>query len=74
MEQVHLNTHEMMDRKAKFERHCRDFSIFAQTYLSDNGSAFTSDQYCAHLENFAQVSKLAGVGITKELQNEASKL
>ena len=61
-EQVHLNTHETIESKTKFEAHCRDFGVIPQSYLSDNGSSFTSADYRVHLENFAQVTQLAGVG------------
>ena len=61
-EQVHLNTHETIESKTKFEAHCRDFGVILQSYLSDNGSSFTSADYRVHLENFAQVTQLAGVG------------
>ena len=61
-EQVHLNTHETIESKTKFEQHCRDFGVLPQSYLSDNGSSFTSADYRIHLENFTQVTQLAGVG------------
>jgi hypothetical protein len=61
-EQVHLNTHETIDAKQNFEDHCRDFGVIPQTYLTDNGSAFTSTEYTAHLQNFGQISSFAGVG------------
>ena len=60
--QVHLNTHETLESKKKFESHCRDFGVVVQTYLSDNGSAFSSSEYQAHLEQFSQINKFAGVG------------
>lgn len=61
-EQVHLNTHETIDAKQQFEEHCRDFGVIPQTYLTDNGSAFTSADYTAHLQNFGQIASFAGVG------------
>ena len=61
-EQVHLNTHETIDAKEQFELHCRDFGVITQTYLTDNGSAFTSAAYTAHLRNFGQIASFAGVG------------
>jgi transposase InsO family protein len=36
--------------------------VVVQKYMSDNGSAFTSKEFSEHLTEFAQVSKLAGVG------------
>ena len=43
---------ETVESKTKFEQHWHDFGILPQSYLSDNGSSFTS----------AQVTQLAGVG------------
>ena len=60
--QVLMNTHETIDSKESFESHCRDFGIVVSQYLSDNGSAFTSQSYKAHLQTFAQISNYAGVG------------
>ena len=31
-------------------------------YISDNGSAFSSKSYAAHLSNFSQIQQFAGVG------------
>ena len=33
-----------------------------QTYMSDNGKAFTSKDFVEHLSKFYQISKFAGVG------------
>jgi hypothetical protein len=60
--QVLMNTHETIESKESFESHCRDFGIVVSQYLSDNGAAFTSQAYKAHLQTFAQISNYAGVG------------
>jgi len=61
-EQVHLNTHETIEAKQLFEQLCRDVGVVPQTYLSDNGTSFTSQSFTSHLEEFRQVKRLAGVG------------
>ena len=60
--QVHMTTHETLTSKEAFEAHCRDVGIVVAEYLSDNGSAFTSAAYRAHLQTFSQISRFAGVG------------
>lgn len=60
--QVHLNTHETLQAKVNFEKHCRDLGVLPQSYQSDNASVFTSDEYARHLETFQQIQTFAGVG------------
>ena len=60
--QVHLNTHETLKGKERFEQTCRDFGVIVTEYLSDNGSIFTSSDYTTHLRDFAQIQNFAGVG------------
>ena len=60
--QKHLNTHETIRAKEEYEMRCRDFGVMPQQYISDNGSAFTSRDYTAHLRNFQQIYRFAGVG------------
>ena len=60
--QTHLNTHETAKAKEKFELMCRDNGVIPQQYISDNGSAFTSQGFTAHLAKFEQLSRFAGVG------------
>ena len=60
--QRHLNTHETLAATAEFEQMCLDIGVIPQEYLSDNGSAFTSKEYMAHLRQFFQISRVAGVG------------
>jgi transposase InsO family protein len=57
-----LNSHETLRAKRDFEALCRDFGVIPQSYLSDNGSAFTSQAFRSHLEAFCQIICFAGVG------------
>ena len=59
--QAHLYTHETIYAKEKYEMRCQDVGIMPQEYISDNGSAFTSSQYTAHLHDFKQIHCFAGV-------------
>jgi hypothetical protein len=47
--QTHLNTHETMHAKENFELMCRDNGVVPQSFVSDNGSAFTSAGFTAKL-------------------------
>lgn len=60
--QSSLSSHETLRAKLAFERQCRDVGVVIQTYMSDNGKAFTAKDFTDHLSNFSQVSKFAGVG------------
>jgi hypothetical protein len=60
--QTQLNTHETLEAKDKFEQMCRDHGAVPQSYLSDNGSAFTSAGFMNMLRQFAQIIRYAGVG------------
>ena len=60
--QTSLSSHETLRAKLAFERQCRDVGIVVQTYMSDNGKAFTAKDFSEHLTEFKQVSKFAGVG------------
>ena len=53
--QTHLNTHETIKAKEKFELLCRDFGVIPQEYLTDNGSAFTSKEYTEKLKKFRRI-------------------
>ena len=57
-----LTTHETLEAKKAFEDYCASEGVVPQTYLSDNGAAFTSQQYTEELSKFSQISKFAGVG------------
>ena len=41
---------------------CLDAGVITQEYLLDNGSAFTSKEYMAHLHQFSRISQFIGVG------------
>ena len=60
--QSSLSSHETLGAKQAYENVCKDIGIVPQTYMSDNGTAFTSKEFVEHLSNFHQISKLAGVG------------
>ena len=60
--QSHLNTHETAKAKEAYELLCRDFGVVPQSYVSDNGKAFTSKGFMQHLAKFAQVIRFAGTG------------
>ena len=53
--QQHLNTHETLKAMQEFELKCKDAGVIPLDYISDNGSAFTSESYTAHLSNFSQI-------------------
>jgi GAG-pre-integrase domain len=58
--QKNLNTHETLDAKNKFEAMALDYGVVPQTYLSDNGPAFASQEFAARMKQFEQISKFAG--------------
>jgi transposase InsO family protein len=60
--QAHLTNHETLKAKGAYELMCRDHSVVPQSYLSDNGSAFTSGDFSKRLAAFEQVILFAGVG------------
>ena len=60
--QTHLNTHETLAAKNNFEMMCHDHGVVPQSFLTDNGSAFTSSEFSDKLHNFSQVIQFAGVG------------
>jgi hypothetical protein len=60
--QTNLNTHETLAAKESYELMCRDHGVIPQSYVSDNGSAFTSAGFTANLREFAQVIRFAGAG------------
>ena len=56
------NSHESLRSKDKYESFCRDVGVVPQSYLTDNGSAFTSKAFTDSLANFHQTSSYSGVG------------
>jgi hypothetical protein len=60
--QAHLTTHETLKAKENYELLCRDLGIIVQSFLTDNGSAFTSKEFTSQLAKFEQVIRFAGTG------------
>ena len=60
--QTVLSSHATIIAKTSFEGMCRDHGVIPQKYLTDNATAFTSKEYTAHLNEFRQVNRFAGVG------------
>jgi hypothetical protein len=60
--QAHLTTHETLKPKEKYELMSRDLGIVVQSFLSDNGFAFSSKEFAAHLLKFEQIIHFAGAG------------
>ena len=60
--QKHMNTLETLQAKDRFEAMALDYGVIPQTYLSDNGAAFTSHEFSARIKQLEQVSKFAGSG------------
>ena len=60
--QSSLSSHDTLKAKLEFERICRDVGVVVQTYMSDNGTAFTSRDFSEHLSSYHQISQFAGVG------------
>ena len=60
--QKHLNTHETLEVIKNFEKECMDMGVVPQQYVSDSGSAFTSKEFKAHLEEYQQIIHFAGTG------------
>ena len=57
-----MNSHETLEGKERFEQFCADHGVVAQSYLSDNGTQFTSALFTDHLSNFHQTIRHSGVG------------
>ena len=60
--QQHLNTHQTLKAKQDFELKCKNAGVIPLEYISDNGSAFSSKSYSAHLSSFSQIQCFTGVG------------
>ena len=60
--QNHLNTHETINAKDNFELMCQDNGMAPQSYVLDNGSAFTSSGFTNKLHEFAQIIHFASAG------------
>lgn len=60
--QSHLNSMETINAVTKFEELSLDHGIVITGYASDNGSAFSSTAFKAHLQQHGQVSQFSGAG------------
>jgi hypothetical protein len=60
--QAHLTTHKTLKAKEIYKLLCRDSGIIVQSFLTDNGSAFTSKAFISQLAKFEQVIRFAGTG------------
>jgi hypothetical protein len=60
--QAHLTTNEALQAKASYELMSRDLGVIVQSFLTDNGSAFTSKEFASQLAKFEQVICFAGTG------------
>jgi regulator of replication initiation timing len=60
--QKHMNEIETIEAKERFESMALDYGVIPQTYLSDNGAAFTSHGFASKIKELAQASKFAGAG------------
>jgi hypothetical protein len=60
--QAHLTTHETLQAKARCELMSRHLGVIVQSFLTDNGSAFTSKEFALQLAKFEQVIRFAGTG------------
>ena len=56
------NSNDSVLSKDKYESACRDVGVTPQSYLSDNGRAFTSKEFSSALSILHQSSSFSGVG------------
>jgi hypothetical protein len=71
--QTQLNTHKTLEAKDKFKQMCRDHGVVPQSYLSDNGTAFTLDGVTNMLRQFAQIIRYAEVGADHQHNSVAER-
>ena len=60
--QTRLNTHETLQAKENYKLQCLDLGIRPQSYVTDQGAAFTSHEFTQQLTDFRQIHQLAGTG------------
>ena len=60
--QVYFNSSQTLKAKMSFEEFCKDLGVIPQSYVSDEGGAFTSKEYTKHLQKFKQKSGYATPG------------
>ena len=52
--QAHMNTHETLAAKISFEEMCTQHGVVPLKYLTDNGTAFLSEEFVESLKEFQQ--------------------
>jgi hypothetical protein len=60
--QALLTAHETLQAKTSYELMSCDLGVIAQSFLTDNGSAFASKEFASELAKFKQVIRFAGTG------------
>ena len=60
--QKRLTSQETLEGKEEYERYCLDNGVLSQKYLTDTGSAFTSNDFTKHLLELKQEIRFTGVG------------
>ena len=60
--QQHFNSHQTLESTKNFEKMAGDYGVVIQSYVSDNGSSFTSQEYANWLADFKKDVKHSGVG------------
>jgi Reverse transcriptase (RNA-dependent DNA polymerase) len=60
--QSHLNSHETLRAKQRYEQVCNVNGVFPRSYVSDGGTAYTSEEFNNHLSEFRQNHALAAPG------------
>lgn len=58
--QEHLNTHETIVAKKEYETMAQDNGVVPTEYISDSGTAFTSQEFLQHLKEYRQIIHFAG--------------
>ena len=56
--QVRLNTRETLHAKEEFEVMCTQHGVVPQSYITDEGTSFTSEKFVEHLSQFKQTVKV----------------
>ena len=60
--QSHLNVPETIDAKRFFEELCFSYGVVPQSYITDEGSSFTSEEYKDHLSQLEQIALRSAPG------------
>ena len=59
--QITLTMHETLHSKHRYEEKARDCGVIVHSYLSNNGTAFSSTEYTQELSTFWQTTTFAGI-------------